>query len=103
MSKEQFDRLINKLDMLIKITVASAFQGKSKAQIAVILSELGFQNVEIAQLLVTTPAYINKVKYLAKKAKEKEERERRKKEGKKAKAKQPKQEKVESHDEQGTV
>ena len=89
MSKEQFELLISKLDILIKMAAASAFQGKSTAQIALILSALGFPNKEIATILGTTAAYVGKVKYEAKKEKENEERERRKKEEKKAKAPKP--------------
>jgi len=65
MSKEQFEQLMSKLDALIKITAVNASRGKSIAEIALLLSDLGFKNVEIASILGTTPAYIGKVKYEA--------------------------------------
>jgi len=67
MSKEQFDQLIDKLDALIKLTAVNAFQGKPIAEVALLLSDFGFQNKDIASILGTTPAYINKVKCQAKK------------------------------------
>jgi hypothetical protein len=70
MSNEQFKQLMNKLDTLIKVTAANAFQGKSITESINFLADLGFGNTEIASILGTTPAYVNKVKYEAKKAKE---------------------------------
>ena len=70
MSKEQFEQLMNKLDTLIKVTAANTFQGKSMTESICFLADLGFGNTEIASILGTTPAYVNKVKYEAKKAKE---------------------------------
>jgi hypothetical protein len=69
MSKEQFEQLMNKLDTLIKVTAASAFQGKSTTDSIVFLADLGLGNTEIASILGTTAAYVNKVKYESKKAK----------------------------------
>ncbi len=69
-SKEQFEQLMNKFDTLIKITAANAFQGKSMAESICFLADLGFGNTEIACILGTTPAYVNKVKYEAKKVQE---------------------------------
>jgi transcriptional regulator len=70
MSNEQFEKLMDKLDTLIKVTAASAFQGKSMTDSIVFLADLGLGNSEIASILGTTPAYVNKVKYEAKRAKE---------------------------------
>jgi len=72
MSDKQFEQLMNKLDALIKITAVNVSQGKSIAEVALLLSDFGFQNKEIASILGTTPAYINKVKYEAKKELKKE-------------------------------
>jgi predicted transcriptional regulator len=72
MSKEQFEQLVSRLDTLIKITAINAFQGKSRADVVRILSELGFQNKDIAMILATTPAYVAKVKYEFKKQRKKE-------------------------------
>jgi len=94
MSREQFERLMDKFDTLIKVTAASAFQGKSMTESIVFLAALGLGNTEIASILGTTPDYVTKVKYQAKKRKE---------EKKKVKiAKQSKQV-VGRHDEQGPV
>lgn len=67
MSNEQFEQLLNKLDTLIKISVINAFQGKSRAEVITILSDLGFGNKEIAAVLGTTPAYVAKVRHETKK------------------------------------
>jgi|GEM_PF-4892779 len=69
MSKEQFEQLMNKLDTLIKVTAANAFQGKSMAEGICFLSDLGFGNTEIASILGTTAAYVGNVKHVAKKTK----------------------------------
>jgi hypothetical protein len=68
MSKEQFEQLISKLDVLIKVTAANAFKGKSKEESILALSELGFGNTEIAVILGTTANYVGKVKSEAKKS-----------------------------------
>jgi len=67
MNKEQFERVMNKLDTLIKITAINTFQGKSRADVVQILSSLGFSNIDIAMILGTTAAYVAKVKYEFKK------------------------------------
>lgn len=76
MSKEQFERLLSKLDTLIKVSAASAFHGKSKEESILILSDLDFGPTEIAKVLGTTPAYVNKVKYEAKKARKETKQEK---------------------------
>jgi transcriptional regulator len=63
MSKEQFEQLVSRLDTLIKISAINAFQGKSRADVVRILSELGFENKDIAMILGTTAAYVANVKY----------------------------------------
>jgi hypothetical protein len=73
MSNEQFERLMNKLDALIKITAVNVSQGKTIAEAALLLSDFGFQNKEIATILGTTPHYIREVKYEAGKQKKKKE------------------------------
>jgi hypothetical protein len=73
MSKEQFERLMDKLDALIKMTAVNVSQGKTIAEVALLLSDFGFQNKEIATILGTTPHYIGTVKYEA--GKEKKDRE----------------------------
>jgi hypothetical protein len=77
MSNEQFERLMNKLDALIKITAVDVSQGKTIAEVALLLSSFGFQNKEIATILGTTPNYINKVKSEARREKRKKEADKR--------------------------
>lgn len=67
MSKEQFEQLVSRLDTLIKITAINAFQGKSRTDVIRILSDLGFQNKDIAMILGTTAAYVAVVKHELKK------------------------------------
>jgi hypothetical protein len=63
MNNEQFERIMNRLDTLIKITAINAFQDKSRADVVRILASLGFNNKDIAMILGTTPAYVANVKY----------------------------------------
>ena len=72
MSKEQLEQLVSRLDTLIKITAINAFQGKSRADVVRILSDLGFHNRDIAMILGTTAAYVAKVKHELKKRRKKE-------------------------------
>lgn len=76
MSKEQFERLMDKLDALIKMTAVNVSQGKTIAEVALLLSDFGFQNKEIATILGTTPHYIGTVKYEAEKKKKDKEAKR---------------------------
>lgn len=67
---------MSRLDTLIKITAIGAFEGKSRVDVIGILSELGFQNRDIAMILATTPAYVAKVKYRSKKQLKKSSRKK---------------------------
>ena len=71
MDKEQFKELILKLDILAKLLATNIFQGKPLGDSILFLADLGLQNKEIAKILGTTPAYVNKVKSEAKKSKKK--------------------------------
>jgi len=73
MSNEQFEKLMDKFDALIKIMAVNVSQGKTIAEVALLLSGFGFQNKEIATILGTTPHYIGKVKYEAGKEKKNKE------------------------------
>lgn len=73
MSNEQFEKLMDKLDALIKITAVNVSQGKTIAEVALLLSGFGFQNKEIAAILGTTPHYVGTVKYEAGKEKKTKE------------------------------
>jgi hypothetical protein len=68
---KQFGELSSKLDTLIKVTAANVFKDKPISDGILFLSELGMQPAEISKMLGTTPAYVNKVKYEAKKHKRK--------------------------------
>lgn len=94
MSKEQPDPIIDKLNTLIKITIASAFKEESKEGRILILSDLGIQRNEVAEIVGTTVKYVDKVKYEAKKKKEED-----KKKQKGSKSKGIAKQKVEKHDE----
>lgn len=80
MSKEQSDPIIDKLNTLIKITTASAFKDKTKEEMILILSDLGIQRNEVADVVGTTVKYVDKVKYEAKKKQKKRKSRSKKKE-----------------------
>jgi hypothetical protein len=65
MSNDQFKRLMDKLDALIKITAINISQGKTIGEVALLLSNFGFQNKEIATILGKTSHHISEVKYEA--------------------------------------
>ena len=69
MSSSQFEKLMEKLDTLVKLAALSAVQGKSIAESILALVDAGLGNTEIAKILGTTPSYVNKVKYESKRAK----------------------------------
>jgi hypothetical protein len=69
LSKEKADPIIEKLNTLIKITMASAFKDESKEARILILSELGISRREISEIVGTSVQYVDNVKSQAKKAK----------------------------------
>jgi predicted transcriptional regulator len=69
MSSSQFDKLMEKLDTLIRLSALSAVQGKSIAESVLALADIGFGNAEIARILGITPNYVSKIKYENKKGK----------------------------------
>jgi predicted transcriptional regulator len=69
MSNSQFEKLIEKLDTLVKLAALSAVQGKSIADSVLALVDAGLGNTEIAKILGITPNYVNKIKYESKRAK----------------------------------
>lgn len=71
-NKEQFGKLIEKLDILVKVTAAS-FRGEKLTEGIIFLSDLGFTAKEVAQILGTTDGYVGNVKSEAKKPKKKPE------------------------------
>jgi len=72
-NKEQFGKLMEKLDALIKVTAASLFRGEKLIEGIIFLSDLGFTAKEVAQILGTTDGYVGNVKSEAKKPKKKPE------------------------------
>jgi len=76
------EEVLNRLDTLIKITAINAFQGKSIVEVVGILSDLGFQNKDIAMILGTTPPYVANVRHALKKQRAKQAKKDEKIEGK---------------------
>jgi len=79
-NEKQFGELSSKLDTLIKVMAASVFKDRPISDGVLFLSDLGMQPSEIAKVLRTTPAYVNKVRYEARKYKKKPETLEKKKE-----------------------
>jgi DUF2075 family protein len=73
MDEQQFSQIMNRLDTLIKITAINAFQGKSRQEVVVILSSLGFSNKDIAMILGTPSTYVANIRYSLKKQKTKKD------------------------------
>ena len=66
-NKEQFGKLMDKLDTLIKVTAASVFRGEKLKEGIVFLSDFGFTAKEVAKILGTTEQYVYNVNSEAKK------------------------------------
>ena len=66
MSKAQSDPIIDKLNTLIKITMATAFRDKTKEERILILLDLGIQRKEVADIVGTKVQYVDNVKHQAK-------------------------------------
>lgn len=62
MNQEQFNKLIEKLDLLIKLNALSAVRDKPRIDSILFLADLGFGNVEIAQILGLSPKTVSNVK-----------------------------------------
>jgi 5S rRNA maturation endonuclease (ribonuclease M5) len=71
MSKPRSDPIIEKLNTLIKITVASTLKDESKEDRILILTDLGIPRKEVADILGTSVQYVDNVKSQAKKKKSK--------------------------------
>lgn len=72
-NEQQFDTLIDKLDLLTKVTAASVFHGEKLKEGIVFLSDLGLPSKEIARTLGTTNGYVRNVKSETKKPSKKEQ------------------------------
>jgi len=82
MSREKSDPVVDKLNTLIKITMASAFKDASKEERILILLDIGIPRKEVAEIVGTTVQYVDNVKYQAKK--EAESKPKQEKGGKKS-------------------
>jgi hypothetical protein len=71
MNEEQSDRIIDKLDTLIKITMATAFKDKTKEERILMLLDLGIQRKEVADIVGTPVQYVDNIKHQAKKGQKK--------------------------------
>lgn len=70
MSKEKTDPIVEKLNTLIKITMASAFKDVSKEERILTLLDIGIPRLEVAEIVGTKVQYVDNVKSQVKKAKE---------------------------------
>lgn len=71
MNKEQSDSIIDKLNTLIKITMATAFKDKTKEERILILLDLGIQRKEVADIVGTSVQYVDNIKRQARKVQQK--------------------------------
>jgi hypothetical protein len=71
MEQKQFEELIKRLDILIKLNVINTFQDKSRTDIIRILADIGYGNQDIASILGTSSAYVANVRSEMKKEKTK--------------------------------
>jgi hypothetical protein len=70
LSKEKTDPIVEKLDILIKITMASAFKDASKEEKILTLLDIGIPRIEVAEIVGTKVQYVDNVKSQAKKEKD---------------------------------
>lgn len=68
MNREETDLIVQKLNTLIKITMASAFKDASKEEKILILLEIGIPRLEIAEIVGCNVQYVDNVKSQAKKS-----------------------------------
>ncbi len=59
---DKLDSLIEKVDILIKVTAASVFQGKQLTESVSTLLNIGLETREIAKILGTKPNIIRAIK-----------------------------------------
>ena len=69
MDSTQFNELMRKMDILIKLTTANAIKGKNKTDQILFLSDLGFDNKQIADIVGTTSLSVRVTKSSNKKKK----------------------------------
>jgi hypothetical protein len=71
MEQKQFEELLKRLDILIKLNIINTFQGKSRTEVIRILTDIGYGNQDIASIIGTSPAYVANVRSEMKKDKNK--------------------------------
>jgi hypothetical protein len=62
MEQQQFEELLKRLDILIRLNIINTFQDKSRSEVIRILADIGYANQDIASILGTTPAYVANVR-----------------------------------------
>jgi hypothetical protein len=78
MNDTQFEKMMTKLDLLIKITASNIFKDKPLNDSIVFLIKLGFGNTDIAEILGTTYSYVANVRTDSKKEKRKRKKSKNK-------------------------
>ena len=71
MSKEKTDPIVEKLNTLIKVTMASAYKDASKEEKILTLLDIGIPRLEVAEIVGCKVQYVDNVKSEAKKSKDK--------------------------------
>lgn len=74
MDETQFNELMRKMDILIKLASFDAMKGRSKTDQILRLSDLGFDNKEIAEIVGTTSLTVRVTKSTRKKKKSRKKR-----------------------------
>jgi hypothetical protein len=74
LNKEKTDPIVEKLNTLIKVTMASAFKDSSKEERILTLLDIGIPRSEVAEIVGTKVQYVDNVKHEAKKDEEKKHR-----------------------------
>jgi len=82
MSDKQFNNLMQKLDILIKLTAFNSLKDKNKTEQIIILADLGFERQDIANIVGTTPLTVSvTLSQMKQKKKKTQEKEAQTKEG----------------------
>ncbi len=71
MEPKQFEELIKRLDVLIRLNIINTFQDKSTSEVIRILADIGYSNQDIASISGTTYAYVANVRSSMRKTKSK--------------------------------
>lgn len=77
MNKEKTDPIVEKLNTLIKVTMASAFKDASKEEKILTLLDIGIPRLEVAEIVGCKVQYVDNVKSEVKKSKDKKKQKDR--------------------------